>query len=133
MTYQQIIERLGLTQICLRADCGLTARARRRGTIDGFGVVHWQERPRNKRGLRHFLLLVAKRNRLASPNYLNTPDLFHFALYLDQRRADLWAEQLGVRFPIAYSLPERRTVALVPGLSRTHPAIWAWARRGVRV
>lgn len=128
--YRGIASQLGLTGICF-GNCGLGAN-RHRGSIF-LGIVHWSDRRVTKRGLRRLLLLVAKRDRFASPGFLNDPGLWWAHMYLDQRRADRWAEQLGVRFPASYSAPERRAVSLVPGLSRRHPAVWMWARRGARV
>ena len=135
MTYSEVVNRLGLTGVCL-GGCGIRERSHKRGFIDPFGGVHWQERRVSKRGLRNFLLLVAKRDRTrpvegwTTRGFLNDPGLYWAAMYLDEQRANEWAGKLGVRFPIALSLPERRTVSLVPGLSRLHPAVWAWARRG---
>lgn len=128
MTYGEIVRRLDIDPVCLHPGCGIE-RSHRRGFIF-LGVVHWTERRIDKRGLRRFLLLVAKRDRLGSPDYLNDPGLYWAHFYLDERKANEWAAQLGVRFPVSYSAPERRTVSLVPGLSRRWPAVWAWARRG---
>lgn len=133
-TYADTAERLGFVGICT-GGCGITSRSHRTGFIDPFGVVHWAERRVHKRGLRRFLLLVARRDReqpveqWITRGFLNSPNLWYAAMYLDERKANEWAAQLGVRFPIAYSLPERRSVALVPGLSRRSPAVYAWARR----
>lgn len=129
MTYSDVIGQLDLGGICVNPRCGLSARAHRRGAIF-LDVVHWHQGPVNRRGLRRFLLLVAKRDRLIDPGFLNSPDLWWAHMYLDERKANQWAAQLGVRFPIAYSAPERRSVSLVPGLSRRHKAVWQWARRG---
>jgi hypothetical protein len=131
MRYREVVDRLGFEGVCL-GGCGITNRSHERGFIF-LDVVHWQERRVMRPGLRKFLLLVAKRDRLAGTDYLNDEGLWWAHFYLDQRRADQWAKELGVRFPIAYSAPERRAVSLVPGLSRKHPAVWAWARRGDHV
>ena len=128
MTYLQVVEKLHLRQVCLGA-CGIQSRSHKRGFIY-LDVVHWQERRVSKRGLRRFLLLCAQRDRRLDPGFLNDERQWWWLyLYTDQRRADQWAWQLGVRFPVTLSLPERRTVALVPNLARTYPAIYAWARR----
>ena len=137
MTYADIVARLSLAKVCLDGGCGLTDNAHR-GTIDGFGIVHFAERRVSKRGLRRLFLLCAKRDRLRlnydgqwiTRGFLNDPALWWAAMYLDERKANEWAAQIGVRFPIAYSAPERRSVALVPGLSRRMPAVYAWAHRG---
>jgi hypothetical protein len=132
VTYRQIVEELGLWRVCLNdPPCGLSATAHR-GTIF-LGVIHFRDRRFSRRGLRKLLLLCAKRDRLASVNFLNDPGLWFAYFYLDERKANEWAAQIGVRFPVSFSAPERRAVSLVPGLSRTMPAIWAWARRGVLV
>lgn len=126
-TYRAIVDRLGFEQVCY-GNCGISARSHRTGFIF-LGVVHWAERKFNRRGLRKFLLLCARRDRLDSPHFLNSVDLWWAAMYLDERRANEWADQLGIRFPISYSRPERLAVSTVPGLSRRHAAVYAWARR----
>lgn len=127
-TYRQIVDRLGFQKVCL-GQCGVAEAAHRRGAIDGFDIVHWGDRRVNRRGLRRLFLLVARRDRLLSPDFLNDEGLYFIHFYLDERKANEWAAQIGVRFPISYSTPERRTVSLVPGLSRSQPAVYAWARR----
>lgn len=129
MTYHEVASRLRLSGICL-GWCGLSDHAHR-GSIF-LDIVHWGERRVTKRGLRRFLLLVAKRDRLLDPGFLNEPGLWWAHFYLDERKANEWAAELGVRFPIRYSAPERRSVSLVPGLSRRQPAVWAWANRADR-
>jgi hypothetical protein len=138
MTYATVVSRLGLQQVCL--GCAITERSHRNGFIDGFGVVHWAERRVTKRGLRRLLLLVARRdrNRLnydtewLTRGFLNDRALYWAHFYFDEQRANEWAAKLGVRFPVEFSGPERRVVALVPGLSRSHPQIYQWARRGLQ-
>ena len=129
VNYPEIVAKLGFEKICL-GGCGISEGVHRVGQIH-LDVVHWQDRRVNKRGLRRFLLLVAKRDRQLDPGFLNDERAFWWLyLYLDARTVDGWASELGVRFPVAYSGPERRTLSLIPGLSRRHPAVWAWARRG---
>ncbi len=69
-------------------------------------------------------------DRTVDPGFLNDPALWWAHWYLDERKANEWATRIGYRFPIWYSAPERRSVSLVPGLARNHPAVYAWARRG---
>jgi hypothetical protein len=128
VTYAAIVEQLGLDKVCL-GGCGLSDTAHR-GTIF-LDVVHFGERRYSKRGLRRLLLLTARRDRLRDPGFLNDPALWWAHRFLDELRANEWAAKIGVRFPVSFSAPERRSVALVPGLSRKQPAVWAWARRGV--
>ncbi len=110
--------------------CGLSDTAHR-GTVDPFNVIHFRDRRFSRRGLRKLLLLAARRDRLVDPGFLNDERLYwHIHRYLDERRANEWAARIGVRFPVAYSAPERRAVSLVPGLSRKHSAVYAWAHRG---
>ena len=127
MTYPEVVAKLSIESVCW-GGCGLSDTIHRGRTF--LGVLHFSDRRMSRRGLRHFLLFVARRERLASPDFLNDDRrYFGLYLYLDEMKANAWAAQLGVRFPISYSLPERRVVALMPGLSRRHPAIYAWARR----
>jgi hypothetical protein len=128
VTYHQIVDQLGFEGVCF-GGCGLSDTAHRGTTF--LGVTHWRERRMSKRGLRKFLLLLARRRRMADPGYLNASSYWYIHRYLDERQANEWAAKIGVRFPVSFSAPERRSVALVPGLSRKQPAVWAWARRGV--
>lgn len=99
-------------------------------------VLHWSDRRVTRRGLRRFLLLVAKRKRELAPAYLNDPKLGWFHLYDDNREADKMAAKLGVRFPVEFSRTERWKClwlahkAKVP-ITRTHPALYSWAVRGL--
>ena len=130
MTYPEVIRRLGIERVCL-GGCGLNAY-RHRGVIDPFDVIHWSDRRFTRRGLRRLLLLVARRSREDSPAFLNTPGMRFYALWWDEQRANSMAAQLGVRFPAAWSSQERLACLASAGrrpLSRTHPAIYAWANR----
>lgn len=143
MTYADIVSRLGFEGVCLRADCGLTDNAVR-GCLDPFGVVHWRERRVTRRGLRRFLLLVAKRERLADRivndaapvrGYLNARRHAWLHTYLDARQADRWAAELGVRFPVEFSRQERSECLYLAWRSGANlskrPAIYSWAYRGM--
>lgn len=130
MTYREIADRLGIERVCVER-CGLSEHALR-GVVDGFDILHWRERRVTRRGLRRFLLLAARRKRLADESYLNDDRKFGYAyLYWDARQADLWAAELGIRFPVAFSRSERlRCLLAAPrGLARRNPAMWAWARK----
>lgn len=129
-TYAALVDRLGIKGVCL-GGCGLTDHAHK-GSIF-LDVVHFGERRVSRRGLRKLLLLCARRDRLRDPEFLNAAGLWWAAMYLDERKANEWADRIGYRFPISYSLPERRSVALVPGLSRRSPAVYAWAHRAETV
>ena len=143
MTYAEIAERLGIEQVCLRADCGLSANAVR-GCVDGFGTVHWRERRVTRRGLRRFLLLAARREREADRivndaapvrGYLNARRYRWLHKYLDARQADRWAAELGIRFPVEFSRQERsecRYLAWKFGANLSkRPAVYSWAYRGL--
>jgi hypothetical protein len=129
--YRDLAVDLELEPVCW-GNCGLSTARHRRGVVDPFGVAHWANRRMSRRGLRNFLLLVARRDRLADPGFLNTPDLAWAQRYFDEAKAAKWAARLGVRFPIDFSRAERLGVlAKAPkGFARTHAAIWAWASRG---
>lgn len=141
MRYADVVARLGLQQVCF-GDCGLTDRAHR-GAIF-LGVIHWRERRLTRRGLRRFLLLVAKRDRLqtawesqdifAPPRgFLNDPKLAFYHLWHDEMEANRMASSLGVRFPVEFSLRERSKAQLgLVGRVRQYPAIYAWASRRFR-
>ena len=134
MTFADTALYLGIKQICF-GGCGLSATRHRVGVIDPFNVIHFAERRMTKAGLRRFLLLAARRNRLNDPGYLNSPRYDHLYIYLDSRAADDLAGRLGVRFPIHLSRNDRLatlTAARKAGvpLSVAHPAIYQWAQRG---
>lgn len=139
MTYREIVDRLGLPGVCF-GGCGIPAWKHRQGRLF-LGVIHWNDRQVKRRGLRRFLLLAARRQRETDPGtddsaptrgYLGQPRKFGWLyLYLDETQANAWAAMLGYRFPAAYSRVERaRAMALLRGRSRSHPAVYAWARRG---
>lgn len=129
-SYREVVARLDLPAVCL-GDCGLSDH-RHRGSLF-LGVVHFGERRISKRGLRRFLRLCAKRDRLDDPGFLNSPELSFAHGYFDEAKAVAWAARLGYRFPVGFSRAERlRVLAKAPkGFARTHAAIWAWARRGL--
>lgn len=130
MKYADVVRDLGLEQVC-PGGCGLDDY-RHRGTIF-LGVIHWRERRFTRRGLRRLLLLVARREReSATSGFLNHPNLRWCALWWDEQRANGLASELGIRFPAAWSRQERLAcLASARGwpISRTHPAIYAWANR----
>ena len=137
MTFADAALYLGVKQVCF-GGCGLSVNRHRAGTIDPFGVIHWRERRMSKRALRRFLAMVARRNRLNDPGYLNDPRYDWLYLYLDSRAADDLAGRLGVRLPAHLSRNDRLaclTAARRAGvhLSVAHPAAYAWANRGLNL
>ena len=119
--------------MCL-GGCGLN-EYRHRGSLF-LQVIHWRERRVTRRGLLRFLLLVARRNREADPGYLNDRQFNYLYLWLDHRTADDYAAQLGIRFPVEFSRRERSSVFRLANragvhLATTHPAVYAWAWRGL--
>lgn len=134
MRYADVVASLGLTGICLDPGCGLDPY-RQRGTLF-LGVLHWRERRVTRRGLRQFLLLVARRDREADPGYLNERRFRWLYLYLDEMAANDLAGRLGVRFPVAFSRAERSRCLWYAGKARAritlaHPAAYSWAVRGI--
>jgi hypothetical protein len=128
-----VIEQLGIERVCL-GGCGLNDY-RHRGSIF-LNVIHWRERRVTRRGLLRFLLLVARRNREKDPGYLNDRKFRFLYTWIDHRAADDMAGLLGIRFPVAFSRRERAGVlwdAMRQNihLASTHPAIYAWAWRGI--
>lgn len=145
MTYASVIAKLGLQQVCLgdfihepgtHHGCGLSERAHR-GIIDPFDVIHWRERRMTRRGLRRFLLLVARRDRVMPSNadpsaptrgFLNDGSMLAFHLHWEEQYANMLASFLGVRFPAELSKHEReRAAKALAGRTRQWPAVTAWA------
>lgn len=135
-SYTEIVDRLGWPKRVCLGGCGVTSRSHRTGFIF-LDVVHWAERRVTRRGLRRFLLLLARRNREADPTYLNAPHLTWYHLWADEQYANALAGIVGFRFPIEFSRTERAKCLWlahknkVP-ITRTHPAIYAWVSRGLR-
>jgi hypothetical protein len=132
VTFTDACLALEIKQVCF-GGCGLSEYRHRLGIIDPFGVIHWRERRMSRRALRNFLLLVAKRDRLANPEFLNLPDVDWSHPYFDNIEVGRLAARLGIRLPAALSSNDRlRTLTLArkrgAALS-TRPAIYAWARR----
>lgn len=126
MTYAEIAERLGVQRVCF-GGCGLGDYAHRGRLF--LGVIHWRERRMTRRGLRRFLLLVARRMREADPDFLNTRGMAWAHAYFDEQFANQLAAQLRIRFPAVFSAVERERChrGAPVGYWRTHQAIWAWA------
>lgn len=134
MTFTDACLALEIKQICF-GGCGLSERRHRLGAVF-LGVVHWRERRMSRRALRNFLLLVAKRDREANPEFLNIPELTWYAIWSDNTEAGRLAARVGIRLPAALSINDRlRTLTLARkrGVSLSHrPRIYAWATRGMR-
>jgi hypothetical protein len=129
MTYPEVIEHLGIEKVCF-GGCGLNTY-RHRGSIV-FGVIHWADRRVSRRGLRRLLLLVAKRERLEDPEFLNDRYLGYYHLWHDEQRANELAAQLGMRFPAEFSRVERLRCLALMGRRKLRPQGYAtildWAR-----
>lgn len=96
MTYTEMATRLDVPYC---GGCSITARSHRRGFLF-LGVVHFGERRFTRRGAKHFLMLVAKAKRQASPEYINDDRLFGWwYIYHDAVEAQAMASQLGFRIP----------------------------------
>lgn len=103
-----------------------------KGFIDPFGVGHYSDRRFTRRALRNLLILVARRDRLADPGWLNSNALFDwYYLYTDEVAASRMAMSLGVRLPARLSrlnrlkclqLAKRKGVKL-----SKRSAVYAWA------
>ncbi len=105
-----------------------------RGFIDPFGVAHFSRRRFTRRALRNLFLLVARRDRLADPQYLNIKGYDWYYLYVDNVAASRMAMDLGVRLPARLSRLDRlRCLQLARKqgvkLSR-RSSIYAWAHDG---
>lgn len=137
MTFVDVCLALEIKSVCF-GECGLSATRHRTGVIDPFDVIHWSDRRMSRRALRRFLLLVARRERMHDPYYLNDPKYNWQYLHIDNTEAGRLAATLGIRLPAALSRNDRLaclTLARKAGvrLSASHPAIYAWARRGLDV
>lgn len=134
-SYEQVVAKLGWPKRVCLGGCGVTTRSHRTGFIF-LDVVHFEERRVTRKGLRRFFLLLARRNREADPTYLNDPQLGWYHLWADEQYANALAQVIGVRFPVEFSRTERwRCLWLahkvkVP-ITRTHPALYSWAIRGL--
>lgn len=132
-TYAEVVRRLGIEQVCLDGKCGLSDY-QHRGIIDPFGTIHWRERRFTRRGLRRFLLLVARRAHENDPGFLNTPETEFYRLYWREQRANFLAAQIGYRFPASWSREERMRSRWLASkadvhLARDFPAVYAWQDR----
>lgn len=137
MTFVDVSLALEIKSVCF-GGCGLSATRHRTGIIDPFDVIHFADRRMSKRALRRFLLLSVRRTRLNDPAYLNHPSFNWFYLYQENTWAGRLAGLLGMRLPVALSRNDRLsclTLARKAGvrLSASHPAVYAWARRGLDV
>jgi hypothetical protein len=110
--------------------CGIDERRHRAGTLF-MGVIHWSERRFSRRGARNFLLLAARREREADPEFLNAPHLRFYHVWWDAQRAAELAATLHFRFPAeaslrdrarCYQLARQQRVRLIPRIRR-----WALA------
>lgn len=136
MTFLDVCLALDLRSVCLDGQCGLSATRHRTGVIDPFGVIHFRERRMSKRALRRFLLLVARRSRLNSPDFLNEPQFNWYYSWSDNIEAGRLAAQLGARLPAALSRNDRLTCLTNARKAGIHlsigwPQVYAWARRGL--
>ena len=142
MTIREVAEKYG---VCLGGGyaqwvggpfyaCGIHMTDHQKGVIDPFGVAHYTNRRFTRRSLRNLLMLVARRDREADPNYLNLPQYEFFYLWKDNVTASKMALDLGYRLPARLSRKDRlRCLQLVRrhkvNLSR-RPALYAWATNG---
>jgi hypothetical protein len=116
--------------VCM-SGCGIPAGDHWKGIIDPFGVAHYSSRRFTRRALRNLLLLVARRNRLADPGYLNIRGYDWYYLWLDNVEASRMAMDVGVRLPAKLSRLDRlrcQQLAARQGvrLSR-RSSLYAWA------
>lgn len=111
--------------------CGISYAAHWIGTIDGFGVAHFANRRFTRRALRNLLLLVARRDRMADPAYLNLPQFEYYYLWSDNVAASRMALDLGVRLPARLSRLDRlrcQQLARKAGVKLSkRSAIYKWA------
>lgn len=111
--------------------CGLSDNAHWKGTVDGFGVLHYTDRRFTRRALRNFLMLAVRRARLSDPEFLNSPDLAYIHLWHDNVSASRLAASIGVRLPARLSMIDRlqcQALARKAGAAlSSRPAIYRWA------
>lgn len=123
MTYDEVTKRTGVTR-CNACDVGDHTA----GWADmGSGIVHWRDRRLERRGLRHFLKLVA------SIIYSHNRGQPEWRKLYEQ---NVWAyhtalAQFGVRFRSSYADEDRARAAYDARnehLATTEPAIYQWIR-----
>jgi len=125
----RIMDFAGYGSTICTGGCGLSTNAHRRGTLL-LGVVHFADRRFSRRALRNLLILVARREREADPEYLNIPAYDWWYVYADNVQASKWALRLGVRLPARLSRVDRlrcQRLAITRGihLSR-YPRVQSW-------
>lgn len=102
------------------------------GFIDVFGTAHYTDRRFTRRSLRNLLLLIARRDRMADPGWLNDDKLFaYYYLYVDEVAASKMAKELGFRLPAKLSRLSRlrcQALARKAGVRLSkRSALYAWA------
>jgi hypothetical protein len=132
MNMSKAVAPLELTQVCW-GGCGISVHRHRYGTIDGFGIIHFDDRGFTRKGARNLLLLVARRERESDPQWLNIELYDWYYQYVDSVRAYQLALDAGFRLPGRLFNEQReqcRALALSRGvrLSR-YQGVRAWLKR----
>lgn len=111
---------------------GQTCHENHDGTLAN-GEVHWSDRRPTRGGIRRFLHLAA----MLQINIVSGPTTPHWLKYLRaQRLVQIWAEQLGIRFPASitdqYRAELRAMVAPLPTSTpgREEAMQWSTIRAG---